>query len=314
MQSILLNLHGGVIIKDNQVDIVDGAYGFEKFVHGCEQRFDRTSLFHRKRVVHNKYNIQNTRASAWHALLTGEHVTNGDSHDHSGGDGAQVDHTTLANSGTKTHSQIDTQLDTQQSKLDGIETGATNTPLTSAAPEDVDRASAVVGVATTVARADHKHDVSVGTPVDVGIVNSDGISSSLSRSDHVHSGPVFGRDAGYQISLARSTTTSATFQTKVSLTTAAGTGTYRLSWNSVVDAEIPNQSVYVRLYNVTDGQQVGEVQIYRASSSTSRFWGGNVAYEVLSGSAKTYAIQWANDNGTTSVGISDAVLECWRTA
>ena len=35
-------------------------------------------------------------------------VTNGNSHDHSGGDGAQIDHTTLSNKGTKTHTQIDT--------------------------------------------------------------------------------------------------------------------------------------------------------------------------------------------------------------
>ena len=40
----------------------------------------------------------------------GKGVTNGDSHDHSGGDGAQIDHTTLTSKGTNTHDQIDTAI------------------------------------------------------------------------------------------------------------------------------------------------------------------------------------------------------------
>lgn len=43
-------------------------------------------------------------------------VTNGDTHDHSGGDGAQINHTTLSNIGTTTHTQIDAQIPTTDQK------------------------------------------------------------------------------------------------------------------------------------------------------------------------------------------------------
>jgi len=79
-------------------------------------------------------------------------------------------------------------------KLDTVENGATNSPITSTAPSDVTKSSAVVGISTEAARADHKHNIStaiVGS-ITPGDSASEGTSTSLARADHIHSISGFG--------------------------------------------------------------------------------------------------------------------------
>lgn len=73
-----------------------------------------------------------------------------------------------------------------QQKLDGIASGATATPLSSATPSAISAATGSAGAGTSAARADHTHQVSVGSPVAVGTANADGVATTLARSDHVH--------------------------------------------------------------------------------------------------------------------------------
>ena len=77
-----------------------------------------------------------------------------------------------------------------KSKLDGVATGATATPLTATAPVAVTKATAAVGVSTEAARQDHKHDISTaapsGTAVQIGNSAAEGSATSLARSDHTH--------------------------------------------------------------------------------------------------------------------------------
>jgi len=69
---------------------------------------DSEASFVKKRFSLGNLNtyIRNNLDSVYATIAKG--VTNGDSHDHNGGDGAQINHTTLSNIGTNTHAALDT--------------------------------------------------------------------------------------------------------------------------------------------------------------------------------------------------------------
>lgn len=65
--------------------------------------------------------------------------------------------------------------------------GSTAAILTNIAPLNVNKSAASVGVETTAARSDHKHDINTAAPsIGVGASNSEGSSTSVSRADHNH--------------------------------------------------------------------------------------------------------------------------------
>ncbi|HLF05237.1 MAG TPA: hypothetical protein VI855_08485, partial [Dehalococcoidia bacterium] len=72
--------------------------------------------------------------------------------------------------------------------------------LGSAAPADVTKAAAAEGTATSVARSDHKHDITAAAAGASAVADTaaEGTATSLARSDHRHSREAFG-GAGYPL-------------------------------------------------------------------------------------------------------------------
>ena len=85
-------------------------------------------------------------------------VTNGDSHNHNGGDGAQIDHTSLSNIGTNTHSTIDTFI-ASKGAANGI-----------AALDSLSKVDSYVTDATTSAKG--KVQLSTTTPSALGTASA----------------------------------------------------------------------------------------------------------------------------------------------
>jgi hypothetical protein len=173
--------------------------------------------------------------------------------------------------------------------------------------------SASEGTATTIARSDHQHAVTDGTPVAVGTANANGVATTFSRSDHVHAPlTVFGLNYQTAIATARTTTTSSAMQTKVTLTTPALTGTFRVGWMAVGDVGSGDQRFQVQLLNVTDAAILGDTQEYSLRNTTNKVKAGGFGEVVFTGALKSFSIRFASPNNSTTVGIQDARIEFWR--
>jgi len=206
--------------------------------------------------------------------------------------------------------------------------------LASSAPPQVTKGGAAVGTSTNLARQDHGHDVSTAAPASItpGDSATEGAATSLARSDHHHALPGFGTDNGtfcqgndsrlsdtrqianynLQYSVARSSTTSSTFQNKVTLTLPAITGNVRVFWRALVDTTSNNKRIETRLYNSTNSAVLGTTLNLVLSDSSAKVDMGSFAVVALTGSSKTIVLQFRSADGTTEVGIQDAYIEIWR--
>lgn len=122
---------------------------------------------------------------------------------------------------------------------------------------------------------------------------------------------VFGQNYQSASSEGTSTTTNSTMQDKVTLTTTALTGTYRVSFYCEVTPEKANKREQCRLYNVTDAVELcwDEYRpvLGRLFKATAGF-----SDVTFTGAAKTFKIQFASQDGSTTVNIRRARIEIWR--
>jgi hypothetical protein len=120
----------------------------------------------------------------------------------------------------------------------------------------------------------------------------------------------FGRNRTTASSTAVSSTTSTTFQTKVTLATGALTGTFRIQWQAIVDnGGALGES---RLQNTSDAVTLGGTTIFKAGDSGERQAVSGFTTIVLAGVSKNISIQWRDQSGGNTQNIREASIEMFK--
>jgi hypothetical protein len=125
------------------------------------------------------------------------------------------------------------------------------------------------------------------------------------------SAPIFGRDYASGVSEANSTTTSSTYQDKVSLVTGALTGTYLVEWQCEMTIASANRLHRCRLYDATAAAELCNDD-HRPSIANAWKLASGFALVTFVGAAKTLKIQFASQNNSTTVTIRRARVVMWR--
>lgn len=116
-------------------------------------------------------------------------------------------------------------------------------------------------------------------------------------------------------STARTTTTSSTYQTKVTLNTGPllATAVYRLDFSCVLDSVTANRNINFRIFNSTDATVLYEATDIRVVVANGRTpVGGYVELTFGTTASRSFLLQWNSDNNTSTVGIAYAYLDFYR--
>jgi hypothetical protein len=121
----------------------------------------------------------------------------------------------------------------------------------------------------------------------------------------------FGIDFYHSEDESSSSTTSATFQDKLTVVTPALTGTYLLWFYCELQANAANKTMVARLYNVTDAT---EICVRNDRPSQVTVWCAVTGFGIgtLTGSSKTYKIQYQSPDGSTQVTIRRARMMYYK--
>lgn len=125
------------------------------------------------------------------------------------------------------------------------------------------------------------------------------------------SGPVFGRDYQSVVDENTATTSSTTFQTRVTLNTPTLTGTYRVGWQVKIGANDDQNDTEARLRDTTAGVTLDNTVI-EPKDTENRYAVGGAVEVVFSNESKTFTVDFRTADGWDTAIIDKARIEFWR--
>jgi hypothetical protein len=121
----------------------------------------------------------------------------------------------------------------------------------------------------------------------------------------------FGRDYLKAESTGVSTTTSTTYQTKVTLATGTRSGKYLLTWYCLISKPVGGNPIFCRVRNTTSSATIGGEWQKDQLVNTDKVSISGAAELTLTGTTQNISIQYRGGGGNTAQ-IEEARLYIWK--